>query len=911
MSIPSVLVAAPGTVTSSIRDVLRDWVALGLVAPFLWVDADEVPEAAALADIVATHVLGATAPRVRLQDYLADQRSTEALRLVLVGALGGAGSSVKPDLVRGIEEPLRTLLPGRLIALQVFVVQHGAGGWRADLSIPGWQTLVLAPEDSWNPSPQQAATEITVGGDPTERTAHAAAGLAAVAGLWTGIGAGPFDIDSRSSDPVAVRAFLRRLDASQATAALRTSLMDVSAGLPRPETSQGRCEDVQDPVGAGRTTVDALITRHASLFALDLKSVGRQASTAIGGLAAIKLFLAFLFGSIRRAPGNLFESAVAASSRAVSARVQQALFGGNSQYEVVTRGITASGLPPGAEQLGAAADSVRERLAAVLPTERATPDVSALWSSVISAGLTLADGGERLSGLDPTRIGGKVAVVRDTALVAPSPDRTFLLPPPVVARVEVASVSPYDVRQQSAIAAVMAGAPATDPEVQRTAADFDAWRQQVTGSYTGLLGSRLADDVAQRAAQLKHLLSQLATTATLQPSVDTSAVADEQALVRRAAWRFLFGLLAIASLTAVLFRYTVLGAARGWTLVAVLLVGWAVVHVLAVIKRQQRVFALLNARRQEQDELEVASHNLPKVANGLYLSSLLYEQYLLWAPVLGRFLQQPFGPPVTPTHAPSLTGSLPRAVGFGVVHPDAEQVAVVAYDVGGSVFEPGWLSPLWQSLFDDAGRRLGSAGLPLRDAPLTLWADTARSHDSLLRRWSSSVAADGITRGAGDALWERARAALLARGTAHLTAQLLTSVEVQAQQAHGITERISGQDFFTALTDTLESDEQHYFSPALFTAQATAQEWHHVDRTVVLGRADLTGFGARTASSRLTWIDPAQDAADTLDQFLVVVQASIPMPGSSMTLRGNSRSDGFDLGQPPQVTGTDDTHLSG
>ena len=278
---------------------------------------------------------------------------------------------VRPELVRLIEEPLRTLLPGRVIALQVLVVQHGAGGWRPDLALPGWQTLVIAPEDSWNPSPKQAATEITVGGDPAERTAHAAAGLAAVAGLWTGIGVGPFDVDSRSSDPVAVRAFLRRLDASQATAALRTSLMDVSAGLPRPETSQGRCEDVQDPVGAGRSAVAALITRHASLFTLDLQTVGRPASTAIGALAAIRLFVAFLIGSVRRAPGNLLGSAVTAGSRAVSARVQQALFGANSQYEVVTRGITASGLPPGAEQLGEAADNVRERLAAVLPTERA------------------------------------------------------------------------------------------------------------------------------------------------------------------------------------------------------------------------------------------------------------------------------------------------------------------------------------------------------------------------------------------------------------------------------------------------------------------------------------------------------------------------------------------------------------
>ena len=891
MTTPTILLALPGTVTSSVHDVLRDWVALGLLQPFLWVHADDVDAGTAMADVVATHVLGSRAPRVKLQDFLADQRSIESLRLVLVNAVGPELSLVSRASSRALEEPLRSLLPGRVIALQCVLPLHGAGGWEPDLAIPGWQTAVLAPDDAWSPNPTQPSSEFSTTSDKAEYTAHAAAGLAAVAALWTGISTGPFDEDAQGSEPFAVRAYLRRLDSSQVTSSLRIALMDVSRGLPRPDTSQGRCEHLSDSVAAGAQVVAEVRARHHDLFDLELVSPAAVTRHKLDAWAAIKMFFVFLAGVLRRAPGNLVERVASGSAQAISRRTQNALFGADSSYEVVTRGINAAGLPAGARDYEDVAAQVRTRMTAVVPTELATPDVSDLWNSVVNGGLTLADGGERTVGIGPVLIGGGAGVVRDPHHVAPSPDTLFSFPSPVAQRVGTTSVSPFDLLAQDAVDRAMSDAPANDPEVVRTGEQWATWRRHVAASYTGQLGRQLTDDVTQRAAMLKDLLHTLQSRTQ---EVDAGAVAAEQEKARSLVLRYLLGLLAIVVITTLLARYDLLGrfdlvSDRRLPLFAVvLLVAWTWVHVLAVVRAQRRVFSLLHANRRLEDELDLAARNVTVVANGLSLATTLYQQYLQWAPVLGRFLQQPFGPEQADPPPARLVGLLPRAVGFGVVRPDQERIDAVAHELGTTIFERGWLSPLWQALVDDAPRRLGPSGLSLRDAPLALFADNARREDSLLRRWSALVALHGVERGAGDALWARARSALLAGGTEQLVGSLLTTVDVQAQEAHGIHEPISGREFFTALTSSLSDLDRHYFSPALFTDGAVAQDVHKVARTMVIGDPDVAAFGSSSATQGISWSPPHDPTALGLDQFLVVVQAGHVAPAASFRLRGES-----------------------
>jgi hypothetical protein len=881
-----IVLAAPCTVTSSVRDVLRDWVALGLVQPFVWVDAADVPHGGALSDVVATHVQATGAPRVLLQSHLADQRNLELVRLVSLGAIGEPTAIVHADAARALEAPLKALLPGRVVTLQCLLPEQGAGGWRDDVEIPGWQTIVLAPEDCWSPSPQQPSTEFSVGGDRTQFISHAAAGLAAVAAIWTGLADGPFDTDRANAEKVVgARAFLRRLDSSQVTARLRSELMDVTRGLPRPQSRDGRCEHLQEPAAAVGQIVGAIRERHAPLFALSLEEPAGSRKEKISAWQAVKEFCAFVGGVLSRAPGALVQRAVHGGATGVARRVQNALYGGmDSQYEVVTRGVNAKGLPAGVSDVATVATAVQSRIATVIPGEQTTPDLSDLWVSVVYGGLTLADGGERIPGIGPILIGGKPGVVRDTDLIAPAPDDKFVLGSVVSPHVGMTSVSPYDIRQHQQVAQTLAGAPPNDHEAQSVKERFDAWRTRMASSYTGELGRQLGDVVQARTTVLARLLEQL--RADQGDQLDRSKVEEESRSARRVVMRFLFGVLTLVAVVVIVAVLHVIGILLLALLALAALIGWLAAHVMALLRHQQRIFALINAQLQAEEALAVAARNLPRVANALFVATTMYEQYLQWAPVLGRFLHQPFGPLREVEPPAGLHGLLPRAVGFGIVEPDPDKIAAVAYEIGSTIYDRGWLSPLWQALFDDAGHRLGPVGLPLRKEPGLLWGDNARGPDSLLRQWSTLVAEEGVKEGAGDALWAKARSAVMSRGAFNLTSQLLTTVDVQAQSLHEANGRLSGTEFFTVLTDALGDVFHHYLQPSLFTPQALANELHRVVRTVALGRQEVARMGSVPSAPDITWIAPAESDAATLDQFLVVVQMTTPARADAFTLRG-------------------------
>lgn len=898
MSTPVVFLAAPGPVTHSVKDVLRDWVVLGLVQPFLWIDAAEVRGGSALSEVVATDVRGALAPRVRLQDYLADQQDIPNLRLVCVGAVGDRTSLVDEAVARTVLTPLQAILP--VVAMQCLLTVQGAGGWDDSVAMPGWQTLVIAPEDRWNPNPRQPPTEFVAGGDPSERTAHGAATLAAVSGLWTGIDAGPFDT-STNHDLVAVRSYLRKLDASLVTAAVRESLMDVSDGLPRPATGTGRAEVVTDPANTSRSMLEDLTLRFPRLFALDLNQVPPKSTIKIGAWESILLFLKFLGDVIRSAPAAFVNRVVARGAAAVARVVQQTVFGNESEYEVLVLGVNAKGMPAGTEELGRMSDELARSLHRQTGgAEPALPDVSQFWNAVVGLSMTLADGGERISGLGPARVGLNPGVIADPRMIAPPPSAAVALPSSVSNRVGTDSVSPYDVRQQEAIARTMAAAAVDDVEATRAGERFAQMRAWTASTFTGQLGARISADIDRRHADLAALIQQLR-------SADTGAddVADPMRKTRSILLRLLLGILVIIGVVWVLKHYKVVGGLVLVAISAALLLAWIGSQLMAAFRHYSRVHALLRQRSAAQSALEVAASNVPKLAEGLTVSTALYGQYLLWAPILGRFLSEPFGPPVSTPEPVRLQGSLPRSVGFGFVRPVRAQVDDVAHQIGSQVFQPGWLTPLWESLLADAPRRIGPAAVTLRGAAQTLYGESARTRGTLLSQWSAILAAEGIEAETGLPLWERARDLLYSRGTAELMQSLMTEVEVQAQER--IKGTLSGAEFFTALTDSLDDVGRHAFSTELFTQGAQMQDLHVVARTVAIGRPDVGSLGAAT-STAVTWLPPTtQDRG--LDQFLVVVQATNPAPASSFTLRGESRQVDPEPPQPPRED--DDTALGG
>ena len=665
-----------------------------------------------------------------------------------------------------------------------------------------------------------------------------------------------------------------------------------------PQSSSGRVEPLQDPQQGAATVHAELVGRHQGLFEVRWVPAEQVRAEAISAWKAIEIFFNFLLGSLRAAPGAALERLKGRGATMVSARVQAALFGsGDSRYEVVTRGVNAAGLPPGTRELQGAADVVRDRLAGVVPAEGTTPDLGSFWSDAVAGALSLADAGDHGSQVGPVLVGGTPRVVRESSSIAPAPADAYRVSPAVAAKLGATTVTPYDSRLQQQAGDVMAqlatpGEPVLD--------SFARWRQRSAASYTGLLGVRLAAEVEQRAGALARLLGQLRADRGQGESED---VGPGLRRVRTLVLRYLLVLLAIVVAAVVVARLGLLSTPALVALLIVLVVGWTVSQVLALVSQQRRVFAILNAQRRAEEELELASRNVPVAAAALHLSTTMYEQYLAWAPVLGRFLREPFGPLAPPAEPARLRGLLPRAVGFGIAETDDDRLGAVAHDLGGVVYDRGWLQPLWEAFLADAPRQLGPAGLSLREDPRQLLADPAAADDSLLRRWSAAVAAQGVPSGAGDALWERARAALVARGADALSGQLLTSVQVQAQEQHGISGLLTGREFFTVVTDALQDVAGHYFSPQLFTDVASAQDRHRVTSTVALGRREVASLGSST-SAAVTWIEPADSSVTSLDQFLVVLQATSPVPGDQLTLRGRgSRRVQPDPGPQPADDG--------
>jgi hypothetical protein len=262
---------------------------------------------------------------------------------------------------------------------------------------------------------------------------------------------------------------------------------------------------------------------------------------------------------------------------------------------------------------------------------------------------------------------------------------------------------------------------------------------------------------------------------------------------------------------------------------------------------------------------------------------VLYQQYLTLMPVLGRFVREPFGAVPPSVAPPRLDGPLPRAMGLGIAHPDPDQVAVVVHDLGAVVFKRGWLGDLWADLLSDAPRRLGTAGLGLRRDPWQLLSDEATSPTSALRTWAGAVTTDGVSGAAGEAMWRRAHEALLARGPDELSTALFGTVEVIGQSGHGVAGRLTSNTFLTQLTDAVGDRHAQYFSSALFDAAAVSQEAHRVAETVMIGGRAPTG-PAEHGMPAVRWLSPAHGERADLDQFVVIVQTTAPLPSSALRL---------------------------
>jgi hypothetical protein len=553
--------------------------------------------------------------------------------------------------------------------------------------------------------------------------------------------------------------------------------------------------------------------------------------------------------------------------------VQDALFGADSQYQIVT--AAGSGKAAGADEFARDVEDVSRRLQAALPdVHPGIPNVAPFWQSVVDGAMTLADGGQRRPEIPPELLGSIPAMIAEPRLLAPSPNDSFAVPPAMMPVMGTARLEAVDVRAHEQLAERLATAATGSIELARVAERLHAWRAGINPAFTSRVGSRLSDEQRKRAAEVRRLNDELVTTmaATDAPT----ATRNDQSDVVKVLLGLLGGWAVLALMMWLSLRYDWFSPNKVLIIGGVVGFAWLTWLVIVLVRQQKRIFATLAARNRMLARHEAAVHNLGYAVSELRVVSVLYSQYLAWSTLLGAFLREPFGQVSSPVVAPHLAGPLPRAMGLGRALPDRDQIDRATHDLGATVFASGWLGALWASFVADAPRRLGRDGLPLRDDPSLLLRDEATNPNTPLRLWKQAVVSEGVLGAAGDELWSRARARLQEQGSVRLAETLFRDVDIIGQTLHGARGRTDGAAFLTQLVGALDDPSAYHFSTALFQPAAAGQEEHRVEHTFVAG--------ADKPPSHVRMLATTAGTTTDLDQFVVVVQFSASVPSEDLCL---------------------------
>lgn len=886
-----ILVTAAEPELHGIVDVLRDWVAADLVQPFLWLQAQEIDSRMPLAEVVATSITGRAARRVRLQDHLADRRRLGLVRLVPLDLMGDPAAAVPYPVASFLHTSLGGVRAGRISPVRCLVARHGRTGRRTEPAWTGWHTIVLAPEDAW--SPAASATDLTYAHSDAEFNAHAAAVLAGVTGLWSEVHVGPLDeaLPGTLTQPVVARAFIRRLDATSATAALRRALTDVSAGLPLPHHSTSTCQPFRRPDGAVAKMVQAVMARNEALFAVQRVAGDPGPPAKIGAIQALRMFFDYLTAAVRRAPWAAINSARTRLSIELGRRLQATLFGEDeSRFQVIVAGVDATGLIVGADEVAQETEEIARLLKAAAPdTEQPILDAAPFWKDVANGALSLADGGERTAELAPERVGGLPGVVTDTGFIAADPDSAFTVPLTLASAMHVEEVAPYDVLAQDQLSAYLRERAGSDLDTARIATRLDAWRREVDRAYTTQIGHRLGEHLNARRAALAQIIQELRDTAG-------AGVGNERP-TRGQQFDALRALIAVVVGVGVIAvgawfvdehdwlrtRY-VLGVA---VIAAILWTAWLTA---VLVRHQRRIFQVLHAQNAGLRRRAAAVENIGHAVAELHVAAVLYRQYLAWAAVLGRFVRQPFGPVPEAGATMRLGGPMPRAMGIGMVRHDPEKLRTLVHQVSASIFECGWMSELWLDLLREASRHPSVSRLLRRADPLqALYADEAAGPQSLLQAWSAAVVSEGLSGTAGDTLWLRGRAQLAALDPQTLADGLFADIELAGQDEHGVVGGVDGAAFLTQAADSLADPGARHFSMSLFEPAAVSQEAHRVAETVVIGTVRSDARRIRDDKT-VRWLALPANAEAGLNQFMLIVQLTAPLPADQLRLSASASS---------------------
>jgi hypothetical protein len=824
------VIIAPHGPADGVLDALQDLSALHRVSDFLWVCAEQVDGR----EVPALEVRDGDRRGTSVQEALIAHRHDRIRVCVLVPLVADA-ACVPSRVEQAVAEMVSDSAGGaRVERLRVALVRPDAGRDKGDLAREGWHNLLLAPEESAGPGYPHHL--LPASSDPIEIGRHAAPAIAGILGLWTGLEQGPLDDDAVLPGHTVrqVRSFYRQLDASAVERELRDRVSSVRDAMPIPREHGEVAVYVEDVQLATSAMAKALWTKHAAVLHSPRVRPTVGEVRPIGPWAAVKMLFGFLGAALRNAPATWYATVMNSAASSAASSVQSVVFGGApAAYEVVVKNMTASGVPASWTDLADASRQLDDAFVARGEArEHESPvRLGGLWRDYAMAALTLADGGQRDPALPPVHVGASRGVVRDGKDCVPGREHAFTeLSGYIAATVGVDRVEPVDVLGAHTLRRRLdhlAEDPVAALDADRARQTLQRWQTDRSRSFGVQVGSVLGRRVIEVADEIRQLLQSIAALAAAgQP--DAASQARQRKLAR---WlRFL-----LIAAGVILVALVVLGALGviGWSLVGAVAAGtvlaWFGTSVGLFMTRQRELFRELNRRRAAVTQMEANRTNLRSALRDQRHLSAAYQQFLVWSAVLGTFLEQPFGF----AHAGDagvwggLVDGLPISARIGAAVVEPAQVAEVAALARRDVFATGWLSGPFETLVREAPTRIGPDAQDLRDDPAGLFALPAGPADSLLVRWQSSLATDGVGTTSGDVLWGHVLDQLNGRDQGQqLRDRLVTGVRPSDGSSS-----VPCADFMAGVDETDVPRGRQRFDAAVLTSDARVSGRDAVDST--------------------------------------------------------------------------------
>ncbi|HLQ82006.1 MAG TPA: hypothetical protein VK103_00605, partial [Bacillota bacterium] len=694
-----------------------------------------------------------------MQQALSGTRYGRVRVCVLVPVFGDPDDPATRPLSAQVETQVSQLVlanaNARVELLRCLVARPDAAP-RREVAREGWHNVLLSPEDSRGPG--LGRTVLTGDDDPLQVAGPAAAALAGLTGLWAEVPQAPLDdVNPPPGRTVRLaRTFTRGLTAGEVEHRVRNGVLTTADGLPAPRQQSATAVYAEDVPAATSAMATALWSKHRSVLRGPRASVQPDAATEVGGGQAFRMFLGFLWNSIKGSPNRWYSGVVHKVSSATAKVTHEMVFGAApSSYAVVVGGVRADGNPAGWEDLARASGEMSEVLNRGQHQQEARADLSTVMKDYVAGALTLADGGDHANGLPPIQVGSDRAVLRDPSACAPGPQDVLTIPTPLVDHVGHDRLHPADILGTQLVRTRLGEASRNQHlavDADRADAEVQGWQQRFAHSYPVQVGTTLVNQIQATAGEVRGLLQHIRSAADV-PDLSGEIQAKQHRLAL--AMRILLGAFLVflaADIVAVIKDWIRWDYAL-WIGLGIFLL-WAVITGSLFFTGQRALFGELHRRRVASGQAEANRENLRHASNDLRRLTELYGHYLAWSRVAGAVVGKPFGDPVPAAPDPEPLGDgLPLATRFGVAEVQPDQVSRAVVTIRRDLYRIGWLTLPWEQLLAEAGARIGPEGYEVGERPERLFG-MAPGPQSLLSRWADLLEQQGTGRTSGDRIWQ-------------------------------------------------------------------------------------------------------------------------------------------------------------